>query len=202
MKIRFNKMLQLGLALAMAGSFAACSGSSDSDDGGDGSADAASNNNDGSTDVTLFYITPGDSCYEIVSVASGSNDGCDFGVADTVANQGLVGASIPFNYDNTAYTIKVGTDGALGGGAIAFNMATLLRDGNTTDTAAPTCMWHEHVDATVTFTAQDQFNISASRTQSAFTAGCTNPPPPTGGTCTSTWTWTMKRNTKTPPECK
>jgi hypothetical protein len=201
MKIQFNKMLQLGLALAMAGSFAACSSSGDSADGGDGSADAASNT-DSSTDVTLFFITPGDSCYEVVSVANGFQDGCDFGVGDTVANQGLVGASIPFNYDNSAYTIKVGTDGALGGGAIAFNMATLLRDGNTTDTAAPTCMWHEHVDANVTFTAQDEFNISASRTQSAFSAGCTSPPPPTGGTCTSTWTWHMKRNAKTPPACQ
>lgn len=206
MKIQFNKMLQLGLALAMAGSFAACSSSGESADGStDGAVTDTSSDSNNNTDVTLYFITPGDSCYDIVSVANGSNDGCDLGVAQN-APDGLVGATIPFNYDNQAYTIKVGTEGSLGGGAIAFNMATLLRDGNVTDDKVATCMWHEHVDATVTFTAQDEFNISASRTQSAFTATCTDLPASvtsTNNMCTSTWTWHMKRNpAKTTANCQ
>jgi hypothetical protein len=173
------------LALAMGGALASCSGSSATDDGGDGGPQA-------------FALTPGDSCFEIVSVAAGANDGCMLGVAEQ-APTGLVGASIPFNYDMNAVTIAVGTMGSLGGGAILNNMATLVRDGDTTD---GTCMWHEHVDSSVTVTAENAFTISSTRTQSMFSAGCTNPPPPTGGMCTSTWTWMMKRDPNhTPPTC-
>jgi hypothetical protein len=170
-------------ALALGVALASCSSTGSSDDGG---GDAAQ----------VFSLSTGDSCFDITSVAAGSSDGCDLGVADTVANNGLVGASIPFNYDMTAVTISVGTDGSLGGGPILNNMATLVRDGDTTDGA---CMWHEHVDSMVTVTGTNAFTISASRTQSMFSAGCTTPPPPTGGMCTSTWTWTMTKSTTKSP---
>jgi hypothetical protein len=194
-----NKAMTVLLAVSMGGALASCSSTDSSNDGGDAGGDAPPT----ADGPHLFMLTPGDSCFKITA-ASNVNDGCNFGVGDQAGPpaDGLVGASIPFNYtyDNMMATIAVGTMGALGGGEVSQNMAMLVRDGNTSDMA---CMWHEHVDATVTLTGDDAFTISASRTQSAFTGTC-DPPPPATGMCNSTWTWTMvkdptKSPTSTPP---
>src|SRR5260221_581988 len=189
MRTSFQRSWRFAVAVTAMGALASCSSSGSSGDGGDAAQTG---------DAPAFGLTVGPSCFDIVSVENGSNDGCDLGVAKPVASGGLVGAALPFNYDMTAVTIKVGTDGSLGGGPILNNMADLVRDGDATDGA---CMWHEHVNSSVTVTAQNEFTIAVTRTQSMFSAGCTNPPPPTGGMCTSTWTWHMKKGTKTPPGC-
>src|SRR3954447_17041764 len=89
-----------------------CSSTGGGDDAGaDAGADAG---------PTLFALSSGDSCFDVVSIQSGADDGCDLGVA------GLVGMSLPVNYDPATAILTVGTAGSLGGGQIAFNMGTLM----------------------------------------------------------------------------
>jgi hypothetical protein len=190
MKMTIKTSGLVTLALLGAAVLSGCSGASSSGDGGD---DAGS---DGG--VTLYPLTIGDSCFDIVGLEGTPMDGCDLGVAALVGS-----AALPFNYTTTATTatITVGTDGILGGGSIANNMATLVHDAAATDSMMTTCMWHENVTSMVTVTAQNAFTISVVRTQSMFTAApaCTAASIPAGGTCTSSWTWKMaKSTTKTP----
>lgn len=192
-------------ALAFSGAVAlgGCSSSSSSDDGGTTDADTTSDS--GSDASQLFGLTPGDSCFEVLSVVGTPNDGCDLGVGDTVAMDGLVGASLLFNYDMNATppTITIGTKGILGGGPISNNMATLVHNAMATSASMSTCTWNEDVSSTVTVTAQNAITISVVRTRSMFAAApaCTASTIPTGGSCTSTWTWKMAQNTKMPPSC-
>jgi hypothetical protein len=172
-----------------------CSSSSNGDDGGDAAQLDASTD----TGPTLFALSNGDSCFDIVSVATGSNDACGLGVADTVANMGLVGDALLVNYEAATGILTVGTAGALGVGPIAFNAGTLTISKDTTDPTMPTCGWRETDTSNVTVTAANEFDISAAEVENMFKAACTAPP--TGGTCTSTWTWHMRIGTKTPPGC-
>jgi hypothetical protein len=111
----------------LAGAFAlGCSSSSNSDDAG-------------SDGPVLFGITPGDNCFDVVSIQPGSNDGCMLGVADSVASGGPVGGGLPVNYNKDTAILTVGTDGHEGGGPIAFNMGTLTRDNTATDPQMTTC---------------------------------------------------------------
>jgi hypothetical protein len=185
-------------ALAFSGAVAlgGCSSSSSTDDGGTTDGDTTTDSGSG-----LFALTVGDSCFDVLSVVGTPDDGCDLGVGDTVAMMGLVGASLPFNYDMTAATITVGTNGILGGGPISNNMATLVHDAAASDSMMTTCTWHENVNSTVTVTAQNAITISVVRKQSMFAAApaCTAGSIPPNGMCTSTWTWKMAKGTKTPP---
>ncbi|HVZ73983.1 MAG TPA: hypothetical protein VHJ20_16500 [Polyangia bacterium] len=191
---RKNSLSFCLLALAGAFALASCSGTSSSDDGGDAATPADSNTNDG---PTLYGLSVGDSCFDIVSAAAGSNDGCDLGVADTVANMGAVGSTKLVHYDMATATLTVGTAGSLGDGVVTNNMGTLLREGDTSDSQMTTCTWHQKDTSVVTLTATNQFDISVTEVESNFAAACTAPP--TGGMCTSTWTWTMKKNPNKSP---
>jgi hypothetical protein len=185
----------LGAVVSATLALGGCSSTSNSDDGGDASSDLA-----GDTGPTLYGLTTGDSCFDIVSVATtAATDGCNIGVADTVQNMGLVGAALLVNYDMATATLSIGTAGSLGAGTIAFNMGTLTRAGNPTDPQMTTCSWHQTDNAQVTLTATNEFNISATEVQNMFATACS--PIPSGGTCTSTWTWHMVKGTKTPPAC-
>lgn len=160
-------------------------------DGGtaDGGMDA---NADG---PTLFGLSTGDSCFDIVSIEPGFNDGCELGVdgAD------LIGAALPVNYVMSTATLTVGTSGSLGSGPIAFNKGTLTREGNPSDSENPACAWHQTNTSMVTLTATNEFDIAVTEVQDQFAVACDVDFP--GGTCTSTWTWHMKKGTKTPPDC-
>jgi hypothetical protein len=186
--------------LAAVASAALALGCSSTSDNTDGSAD------DAATDVAsdgpqLYGLTPGNLCFDVVSVATGSSDGCDIGVADTVANMGFVGGAVLVNYDMPTATLTVGKAGALGAGTISFNMATLTRANNPVDSMMATCSWHQTDTSQVTLTADNEFDLSATEVQNMFAIACTPSSVPTGGTCTSTWTWHMKAGTKTPPDC-
>ncbi len=176
-----------GATLALGG----CSSTSNSDDGGDASLDVA-----GDTGPTLYGLTTGDSCFDIVSIATGSSDGCDIGVVSLVNT-----ASLLVNYNMSTATLSVGTAGSLGAGTIAFNMGTLTRAGNPVDSAMPTCSWHQTDTAQVTLTATNEFDIAVTEVENMFATACTASTVPSGGTCTSTWTWHMVKGTKTPPAC-
>jgi len=164
-----------------------CSSTGGGDDAG---ADAGAD-----TGPTLFGLTAGDSCFDVVSIQSGADDGCDLGVA------GLVGMSLPVNYDPATAILTVGTAGSLGGGQIAFNMGTLMRAGNPSDRTMPTCTWHQTDNSSVSVTATNEFDIAVTEVQNMFATACGTAGTPAGGTCTSMWTWHMKKGTKTPPAC-
>jgi len=183
--MRTNMKWALSLALVGALTGAGCSSS---DSNVDGSTDGGGN--DG---VTLFGLSTGDSCFDVTSV-SAVNDGCMLSVGS------LVGSALLVNYVMSTATLTVGTGGSLGGGQIAFNMGTLMRDGDTSDSAMPLCTWHQTDTSNVTVTATNEFDIAVTEVENTFSTACATSAP-TGGTCTSTWTWHMKKGTKTPPAC-
>jgi hypothetical protein len=162
--------------------------------------------------ITLYRIsdtftngTMGDVCYKITMVDQAASDGCNLGVADlnTATPPGLIGDSLNVNYtyDTTTATVKVGTMGALGSGTILCNQATLSRDGMPTDPAMQSCSWHQTDSGMLMMTADYEFDISITEHEDQFAAACAGPP--AGGTCTSTWTWHMVRDTtKTAPGCQ
>jgi hypothetical protein len=190
MKTSFKSVQVISLVLVSAAALVSCSGASSSGDAGDSGAAGS----DGG--VTLFGLSKGTSCFDIVSIQGTPNDDCDLMVA------AQVGKALPVNYDDATAILKVGTDGSLGGGVISFNAGTLTRTDGVV--SAGTCTWHQKDTSTVTVTATNEFTISVTEDESMFAAACTDPPPPTGGMCTSTWTWKMKKSgtklpTTTPP---
>jgi hypothetical protein len=183
-----QKQTSWALSLALVGVIAGagCGSSSLFGDGG-------TNDTGGGDGVTLFGLTTGDSCFDVTSV-SGVTDGCMLSVGS------LVGSALLVNYVMSTATLTVGTGGSLGGGPIAFNMGTLMRDGDTSDSAMPLCTWHQTDTSNVTVTATNEFDIAVTEVENTFSTACATSAP-AGGTCTSTWTWHMKKGTKTAPAC-
>jgi hypothetical protein len=181
MKTLINNRFFLVLCALGGAAAAGCSSSSSSNDGGlDLSLDIASDA------ATLYGLTPGAWCYTINS-ATNVDDGCGIGVG------ALVGMSLPTTYTlvgNTG-TLEVGTDGSLGQGTISNNMGTLARDNNPMLDTMPTCTWHQTDTSDVTLTATNAFTVSVTEVQEGFASVCSVSNVPSGGSCTSTWTWTM-----------
>ena len=96
-----------------------CSSSSSGDDAGT-DLDAGSDSG-----PVLFGITPGDNCFDVVSVQPGFNDGCEIGVGDTVANRAWSAGAMLVNYNPNTAILTVGSRWRVGGGPIAFNTGTL-----------------------------------------------------------------------------
>jgi hypothetical protein len=202
-----KKIAFVVMALASCSVAVSCSSnSSGCADGGDAACTAGSDSAAATTEVAsdapaLFGLTGGASCFAVVAVDPASvNDGCDKGSILDAATPGnpLV---IPFNYDGTTKIVTVGTNGALGTGLVQDNAGTLTRDGSPTDSANAACMWHQTDTSQLVLVADNEFTISVTEMQSAFAAACS--PIPAGGSCTSTWTWTMAiSNSATPPNCQ
>jgi hypothetical protein len=154
--------------------------------------------------ATLFGLSTGDSCFDVMAIAAGESDGCMLGVADpynATTMEGVIGSALLVNYDMSTATLTVGTNGSLGTGAIMCNEGTLLRENMPTLTSMPACTWHQSDASMVSITATNEFDISVTEAQNQF-AGCSAANMPASGSCTSTWTWHMKKNaTKTPPGC-
>ena len=178
-KTKWSLFTMLGVAALVA---AGCSSSASDTDG----------STDGATDgETLFGLSTGDSCFDVDTVAN-VTDGCN------VAPGAVVGSALLVNYMMSTATLTVGTMGAEGAGPIAHNMGTLTRDGNTSDSSMPLCTWHQTDTAQVTLTATNAFTITVTEMETNFATACV----PAMANCTSTWTWTMKKGTKTPPGCQ
>ncbi|HEY0871135.1 MAG TPA: hypothetical protein VGD55_12105, partial [Acidothermaceae bacterium] len=143
--------------------------------------------------VTLYPLTTGDSCFDVLTVAN-VMDGCG------IAPGSIVGAALSVNYTMTATTgtLTVGTMGAEGAGPIANNTGTLTRDGDTSDSTMPLCTWHQMDTAQVTLTGSNAFTLTVTEVETNLSAACGATAP----NCTSTWTWTMKKGSKTPPTCQ
>jgi len=187
-----TKITSLSIALLAGVALAACDGSSSTcGDAGcpDASTDAAK---------TLFGLSAGDNCYTITAITAGYSDGCKLGV------QTLVGMSLPMNYTAATATVMLGTEGSLGAGVISANMGTLVRENDPTLDTTGVCGWHQLDTSLLKLTADNKFTVTVTEVESMFKAGCTADITPTGGTCTSTWTWTMQKATDaslTPPLC-
>lgn len=113
----------------------------------------------------------------------------------------MVGTSLPMNYTAPTATVTLGKEGSVGGGNIASNGANLVRDGNTSFSA--TCTLHQADTSQLQMIADNTFTVSVKEVLSNFAAAC-GALAPTGGTCTSTWTWTMQKSAVTtlvPPLC-
>jgi hypothetical protein len=196
------KMRNLSMAMVavLLGTVSACSSSNKGADGGEDGAAGTSGDAAAATDGPhLFALTSGDSCFDIVAVATDTSDGCMDGV-DALAGT----AALPFNYTytNSTATVTVGTEGSLGAGPITNNMGTLTRGPDAvTDPTHPGCSWTQQDTSMITLTADNTFTLAVTEVQTAITAPCV-PAFPTG-TCTSTWKWMMKKSTtKTPPTCQ
>jgi len=135
---------------------------------------------DASTGPTLYPLSTGTYCYDVTGV-SGVVDGCGITPGDAV------GSAYPGTYDQTAQTFTLGNQGSLGVGTLSNNTGTLLRDGTTSDSSAPSCTWHQTDTTTLTMTDQNMFTVSVVETEDTFAAACV----PAGTPCTSSWTWTM-----------
>ncbi len=194
--MRLTKIIGVVVAMMGVGIWAAgCSSSSDCGDGATCTSDAATTDS-GKDGAGLFGLSPGTYCYDIVSIGSGANDGCDIGVANLVNM-----ASLPGTYVAGTGTFTLGTDGSLGAGDIRSNMGTLTRDNMPSLDTMPTCMWHQTDTTMIVLTDTNKFTASVVENESEFVAACTMKP--ASGMCTSTWTWTMQINgAKTAPDCK
>lgn len=173
---------------------------------------AGANGAGGAGGPTLFAVSPGAYCYEVTAIAAGYVDGCGIDVAGAVSTPAAP-SYLPVTYYSTptveggvtipAGTIAVGTDGALGRGVIDQNKATLLRDG--TSSVSATCSIHQTDTSMFELIAENTFTIAVTEVEDMWAATCTAADGlPAGGTCTSTWKWTMKimsPQTVTPPKC-
>lgn len=166
---------------------AVVAGCSSSDSKSDAAVSDAQGDATADSGVTLYGLSTGDNCFDITAVAPGSDDGCDLGVA------GLVGASLPVNYAMATATVTLGTMGSIGAGQVTQNMGTLTRDSTATDPAMATCTWSQMDTADLTVTATNTFTVSVTEVESMFLPACSGIP--TGGTCTSTWKWTLTKST-------
>jgi hypothetical protein len=146
---------------------------------------------------TLYGLSGGDNCYTITAIAPGYSDGCMLGVVT------LTGQSLPMNYWGETGTVALGASGSLGSGAIRYNQGTLIREGDTSF-AGTTCTLHQTDTTQLQMLANDKFTVSVTEVESNFSPTC-GADAPAGGTCTSTWTWTMQRATDSmlvPPFCQ
>jgi hypothetical protein len=147
---------------------------------------------DATTGPTIYPMSDGTWCFDITGVSAVS-DGCGLDVAS------LVGKALPGTYVATSGQFTLGTEGSLGTGLINANQATLLRKGDPSDGAG--CSWHQEDTSNLTMTGQNMFTVQVTETENNFSAACT--PIPTGGTCTSTWIWTMGIDAaRTTPACQ
>jgi hypothetical protein len=185
-----NKKLMSLLGLALASLLAVSCGSSTSTDPDSGVGPGVTY--DAAPTETLYPLSEGTYCYDVTAISAVA-DGCG------IAPGAVVGLALPASY--TTPTFVLGTEGSLGQGNLAHNTGTLLRDGSTSDSAAPTCNWHQMDTTVVTLTAQNTFTASVIETQDTFALAC-GATAPAAGSCTSSWTWTMVINSKkTPPAC-
>jgi hypothetical protein len=150
--------------------------------------------------MTLFGLTAGGSCFDIVSVTPDANDGCGLGVANATPS-GLVGTGLPFSYDPSTATVSIGSTGALGTGQVLCNSGMLTHDDSATLGSMSACTWQQTDSTILHMTATNEFDLTVTEVRSMF-AGCSTEITPPEGRCTSTWTWHMKRGVEAWPTCQ
>lgn len=186
--MKHARNLVLAFATIAAAASIGC-GSSDETCGDAGCPDSAASTTDG---PKLWGLSRGTNGFKITAV-SGVTDGCMKGVSDLAT---LNTVPFPVTYTEATTIVSIGdlkgtpAQPSLGSGPVAGGMATLVRDNRTGDATAA-CVWSQKDTGQFTLIGDDMFTLTVTETQSMFTAGCTDVP--AGGTCTSTWTWTMAK---------
>ena len=183
----------LSLAVGMAAGAAGCGSSATTcSEAGCVSTDDGGATGDG---PQLWGLSRGMNNY-VVTAISDLHDGCMIGP------QGAVNATpLPATYDETTRVFTLGSTvgspqmPSLGSGTVGTsvaNMATLMRENDVMDPSG--CTWRQKDVSNMQLFDHDKFTLAVREDQSMFTntAKC-NPPPPSSGSCTSTWTWTLQK---------
>jgi hypothetical protein len=139
----------------------------------------------------LWALSRGTNNYTITKVVTTpATDGCSLGVS------ALMNMTRPVTFDEATSTISVGAPlgtpamPSFGSGKVGANMATLVRENTGGDS---TCNWHQKDTSMLVLFANDKFTLDVTENETMFAAGCTNPPPPAGGMCTSTFQLTFEK---------
>jgi hypothetical protein len=139
--------------------------------------------------ATLWGLSRGKNDYRVTATTS-INDGC------LLSTDLLLDMTLPVSYDGATQIISVGNlQGtppmpSLGSGRVDNNMATLARENESSDGLS--CTYHRRDVAQLTLIGDDTFTLDVTEQQSMFTAQCQAPPQ--GGSCTSHWRWTLRKN--------
>jgi hypothetical protein len=143
--------------------------------------------------LKLWGLSRGTSEYTIGAI-SGMSDGC------MLLPQNYVGMGISVTYDEATYTLSAGDAqgtpplARYGSGIIGASMGTLMRESEEVEqNADPPCGWHDRTVSRFMLVDHDRFTLAVTDTESMYAATCPAPGIPAGGTCTSTWTWTLAR---------
>jgi hypothetical protein len=179
------------LALLAASVTAAGCGSDDNTCGDAACPDGAVTQADAGTDGPMLWaLSRGTNNYTITKVVtSAATDGCGLGP------QALMSMTRPVTFDEATSTISIGAQQgtpampSFGSGKVGANMATLMRENTGGDSM---CNWHQKDVSMLVLFANDKFTLDVTETETMF-QGCTNPPPPTGGMCTSTFQLTFEK---------
>jgi hypothetical protein len=137
----------------------------------------------------LHFLSRGMNDYKVTSIEN-VIDPCKVDPAT------VVGTSLPVNYVADTNTISIGRIGgtppmpSLGSGMICYNVGVLIRENDSGDGSG--CTWHVKVTSTLTLFAGDKFTLKTEYSMSTFMM-CKPADIPTGGRCTSTWTWTLEK---------
>jgi hypothetical protein len=133
-------------------------------------------------------LTRGASKFKITAVKD-VTDPCGTKPGEVISND------IDVNYDETTMTVSVGKGVGspvmpyFGSGKVGGNKATLMRDNKSGDGTA--CTWDEKDVSQFELYDHDKFTLAVTQDQSGFMmCGAIAP---TGGKCTSTWTWTIEK---------
>jgi hypothetical protein len=188
------KMTKLWVLAAAAGMLAIGCGSDDGPICGDGGVCTPSGDG-GAGGSTLFPLSRGKTDFKITAV-SNVNDGCMLGV-DMLTEINKDPIPVTNDVVGTVSTVSVGnTQGSpvqasLGTGTVSNNVGTLTRDNTVQDKANAACDFRRKVTSNLQLIGQDKFTLTVKQEESMYKAACTGVP--TGGTCTSTWTWTLEK---------
>jgi hypothetical protein len=183
----------LALALGLAG--LGCGGSDDdtcADGGSCADAGPTTSKDASAPDAGLWGLSSNTNDFEVTAISNVKDD-CKADVGS------LVGMTLPVNYDTTTHKISIGDDQgtpaqpSLGSGVVTSNKGTLTRENDTGDLP---CTWHQKDVSQMTLTANNKFTLAVTEDQSMFASGCLPADVPTGGKCTSTWTWTFEKAAK------
>jgi hypothetical protein len=167
------------VALALAVASASCGGDDASmcGDGGCVTGDAG---------PMQWGLSSGTNQYKVTAV-NVMTDGCAIDPAM------VMGTTIPLTYQGG--TISLGdmkgspAMPSLGSGPASGNTATLTRENDAGDA---TCTYHQKDVSMFELFDHDKFTLKVTETETMFSTGC-GTAIPTGGMCTSNWTWTFAK---------
>jgi hypothetical protein len=184
-----KKICSLLVTLTLA-SVAGC-GSSDNNCDEAGCLDVSVTSYDaGGPDGAMQWgLSRGTNPFKITAVKDVTSDTCMTKPGEVIGND------IAVTYDENTMFVSVGkqvgspTMAFFGSGKVAGNKATLTRENKSGDVAP--CTWDEKDVSQFELYDHDKFTLKITQNQSGFMMCGTTAP--AGGTCTSSWTWSIEK---------